>query len=173
MPVSLHTATVGTFLQILPQVAGMIDKAEAHCASNTLSPETLTGACLSEDMWNFAKQVTSTATHSVGAIAAVKAGKFSPDRTLAPLDFAALREVIGTAIVSLQAEDPAEIEALVGRDTYFAFGDMRMDFTVEDFLLSFSMPNFYFHAATSYNILRNNGVKIGKMDFLGRPRLKV
>lgn len=172
MPVSLYTATVGTFLQILPQVAGMIDKAEAHCTEQGLSSEALTGACLSEDMWNFAKQVTSTATHSAGAIAAVKVGSFSPDRTPAPLDFAGLRAVITDAIASLQAKDPIQIEALVGRDTYFAFGDRRMDFTVEDFLLSFSMPNFYFHAATSYNILRNNGVTIGKMDFLGRPRIK-
>jgi hypothetical protein len=55
----------------------------------------------------------------------------------------------------------------------FEMGEMRMPFTSEDFLLSFSQPNFYFHATTAYDILRWKGVKLGKRDFMGRPRLKV
>ena len=53
----------------------------------------------------------------------------------------------------------------------FSMGDMRMDFTAEEFLLSFSQPNFYFHATTAYDILRWKGVPLGKRDFLGRPRI--
>jgi uncharacterized protein len=54
----------------------------------------------------------------------------------------------------------------------FAIGETRMEFTAEDFLLSFSMPNFYFHATTAYDLLRARGIQIGKRDFLGRPRIK-
>jgi uncharacterized protein len=54
----------------------------------------------------------------------------------------------------------------------FVRGEHRLDFTAENFLLSFSQPNFYFHAATSYDILRSKGVPIGKRDFTGKLRLK-
>jgi len=70
--------------------------------------------------------------------------------------------------------EPAEIDAFVGRDMRFAVaaGERRLDFTAENFLLSFSQPNFYFHAATTYDILRWKGVRIGKRDFTGRLRTK-
>ena len=73
---------------------------------------------------------------------------------------------------SLEAVEAAEIDAFVGRDMRFAFGDRHIDFTAENFLLSFSQPNFYFHAATAYDILRWKGVPIGKRDFTGKPRTK-
>ena len=66
------------------------------------------------------------------------------------------------------------MEGLIGRDMIFSVpaANLRMDFTAENFLLSFSLPNFYFHATTAYDILRHKGVRIGKLDFLGRPRIK-
>ena len=54
----------------------------------------------------------------------------------------------------------------------FEFGERRMDFTAEEFLLSFSQPNFYSHATTAYDILRFKGLPIGKRDYTGRVRLK-
>ena len=63
------------------------------------------------------------------------------------------------------------MEGLIGKPVRFEFRDFRMDFTAEDFLLSFSQPNFYFHAATAYDILRMKGVEVGKRDFMGRVRL--
>jgi uncharacterized protein len=173
VPFSLYHATVAAYLQVLPSMAGLIDKAEAHCAEHGLPAEALTGAVLADDMWPFAKQITSVAHHSAGAIAALSGGVFGPDLTPAPVDFAALRTAIAAAIVSLEKVDPAAIDAMIGRDMCFAFGERRMDFTAEDFLLTFSLPNFHFHAAAAYAVLRNQGLKIGKMDFLGRPRLKV
>lgn len=67
---------------------------------------------------------------------------------------------------------PKRSTALVGRNMRFSYGERHMDFTTEDFLLSFSQPNFYFHSTTTYAILRWKGVTIGKQDFLGRIRLK-
>ena len=75
-------------------------------------------------------------------------------------------------MAELRLIDPAELDGLVGRDMRFEFGTRRMDFTAEDFLLSFSLPNFYFHATTAYDVLRNQGLPLGKMDFIGAVRLK-
>lgn len=172
MAFSLYHASVGAYLQILPSVAGLVAKAEAHCAEHGLAAEALIGASLAPDMWPFAKQVAMTAAHSAGAIAGLRAGVFGPDLAPAPLDFAALSAKIASATTQLQEVDPAEIDAMPGRDMRFEFGERRMEFTAEDFLLTFSLPNFYFHAATAYAILRMKGLAIGKMDFMGRPRLK-
>ena len=68
--------------------------------------------------------------------------------------------------------EPVEVDAFVGRPMRFEFGERRMDFTAEDFLLSFSQPNFYFHATTTYAILRMKGMEIGKRDYMGQLRLK-
>ena len=67
---------------------------------------------------------------------------------------------------------PDEINALEGKDVLFQFGDMKMPFTAEGFLLSFSVPNLHFHATTAYDILRMKGVPLGKRDYMGRPRMK-
>lgn len=172
MPISLHTATVGTFLQILPAITRLVDKAEDHCNAKGIVPSVLNEARLAPDMWPFAKQVTLCAHHSAGAIAGVLAGVFSPDIAPAPLDFASLRQGIGDAISELETVDAAELDSLIGRDMRFEFGTRRMDFTVEDFLLTFTLPNFYFHATTAYDVLRNQGLPLGKMDFIGAIRLK-
>jgi hypothetical protein len=71
----------------------------------------------------------------------------------------------------LQALDPGRVEDFIGQPMAFEFRGNRMDFTAEEFLLSFSQPNFYFHAATAYDIARMKGVAIGKRDFIGRVRI--
>ena len=68
---------------------------------------------------------------------------------------------------------PEEVNALEGRDMVFQFGERKMPFTVEGFLMSFSMPNLHFHATTGYDILRTRGVPLGKRDYMGPLRLKV
>jgi len=116
--------------------------------------------------------VKSTAVHSLGAIEGVRRGVFSPDTTPPPETFAALKARIAETLAALEAIEAAEVDAFVGRDMSFAFGDRHIDFTAEDFLLSFSQPNFYFHATTSYGILRWKGVPLGKRDFTGKLRAK-
>ncbi|GGE14621.1 hypothetical protein GCM10011529_21260 [Polymorphobacter glacialis] len=114
----------------------------------------------------------SCAAHSVGGIEGVRAGSFSPEMSAWPTDFAGLHGVLQTAIASLKAIDREEFDALAESDTKFAFGTTMMPFTGANFLLSFSQPNFYFHATTAYGILRAQGVKLGKRDFMGIPRIK-
>ena len=172
MPFSLYHASVGTHLQILPSVAGLVAKAEAHCAEKGLPAEALTGARLADDMWPFAKQVSECVHHSAKAISGLRAGVFGPELGPAPLDFASLHAMVADARALLEAVDPAEIDGMVGQDMRFEFGTRRMDFTAEDFILTFSLPNFYFHSSSAYAILRNHGLAVGKMDYLGRIKLK-
>ena len=106
------------------------------------------------------------------SIEGVRKGSFSPDTTTPPQDFPALKARIIETIAALEAIKPIEIESFIGRDMRFAFGDRHVDFTAENFLLSFSQPNFYFHATTTYDILRWKGLPIGKRDFTGRTRTK-
>ena len=172
MALSLYSVTVPTYLQILGPVSGLLDKAESFCAEKGIAPEDIIQARLAPDMLPFAYQVKSAAVHSLGAIEGVRKGVFSPDMTQPPETFVALKARIAATLAALEAISAAEIDALVGRDMRFVMGDRQMDFTVEDFLLSFSQPNFYFHATTAYAILRWKGVPLGKRDFLGRPRMK-
>jgi uncharacterized protein len=172
MTVSLYSATIPCYLQMLGAVSGLLRTAQAFCAEKRIDPPELIQARLAPDMLPFAYQVKSTAVHSLGAIEGVRKGVFSPDMTPPPETFAALEARIAAAVSALEAIEPAEVDAFVGRDMRFEFGNRRVDFTAEDFLLSFSQPNFYFHAATTYAILRWKGVSIGKRDFMGKLRTK-
>jgi len=172
MALSLYDATVPCYRQTLEALAGLIGKAEAFCAEKKLAPEAIIQARLAEDMLPFAYQVKSAAVHSLGALEAVRKGVFSPDMTPPPDTFAALKARIAQTLEGLARIERAEVESFVGRDMAFAFGERRIDFTAENFLLSFTQPNFYFHATTAYDILRWKGVQIGKRDFMGPLRMK-
>lgn len=172
MTFSLYDATIPSNLQILRALKALLDKAEAFCTEKGIAPADLIDARLAEDMLPFGYQVKSCVVHSVAAIDGVRGGNFSPNRDPWPTDFAGLHAIVGTAIATLEATDRAEIDALVDVDTRFQFGDFAMPFTGANFLLSFSQPNFYFHATTAYAILRGKGVSIGKRDFMGTPRMK-
>jgi uncharacterized protein len=170
MTFSLYSAVVPSYLQVLESLSGLLDKAESFCAEKRMAPRQIIDARLADDMHPFAYQVKSSAVHSLGAIEGVRRGVFTPDMTEPPESFAALKTRITEARSGLQAVAPGELDGFVGRDLRFSFGERHIDFRAEDFLLSFSQPNFYFHAATAYDILRWKGVPIGKRDFLGRLR---
>ncbi|SRR5258706_1555917 len=170
MAYSLYDATIPSYLQILAAVSGLVAKAEAHCAEKGIAPRALIQARFAPDMFPFAYQVKSTAVHSLGAIEGVRKGVFSPDQVPPPETFQALQTRINDTRAALAAIDAAEIEAFIGRDMRFEFGERRLNFTAENFLLSFSMPNFYFHATTAYDILRWQGLPLQKRDYMGKPR---
>ncbi len=169
---TLYAATIPSYLQILSSISGLIDKAEDFCRDKGIAPDELIEARLTDDMNSFAYQVKSTAIHSIGAIQGVRAGVFSPDTATPPASFDAMRTRIEETRSALQLITVEEMEGFIGRDMRFEVGERRVEFRAEDFLLSFSQPNFYFHAATAYDILRMKGVALGKRDFLGPLRLK-
>jgi uncharacterized protein len=172
MAFSLYAATIPSYQQILGAVAALLGTAEGYCTEKGLPFEDIIQARLAADMLPFAYQVKSTAVHSLGAIEGVRRGTFSPDLTPPPETFPALKTRIAETLAALEKIEPAEIDAFIGREMRFVAGERRLEFTAENFLLSFSQPNFYFHATTTYDILRWKGVRIGKRDFTGRLRIK-
>ena len=172
MAIPLYDLTVVNFLQTLGAVAGFLDKGLAHCTDASVESGALVGSRLYEDMMPLSFQIVSVVHHSLGAIDGVKAGVFTPPAEAVPPDYAGMQKRVADTRLALQQLSPAEVNALEGRDVKFEFRGRSIPFTAEGFLLSFSIPNFYFHATTAYDILRNRGVKLGKRDFLGQLRIK-
>ena len=172
MPFSLYDATVPTFQQTLGAMQGLLTKAEAFCAEGNTPVSDLLQARLTDDMLPFAYQIKATTTHSMGALKAIHEGVFTPDRTPWPQTIEGLRDALAQALDALTTMTADDINGFVGRDMRFEMGQTVMPFTAEGFLMSFSLPNFFFHATTAYDVLRMKGVALGKVDYLGRPRLK-
>ena len=175
MPISLYDAFVPSCLQIIGAVRGLAEKAEAFCPEKGLTHEEIIGSCLIEDMLPFAYQVKSVAVHSLGAIDGVRAGLFTSDMTPPPTSFADLRAKLLTAEEGLRGVTTEEGEGFICKPVHFSIPgrNFKLDFKAENFLLSFSQPNFYFHAVTAYDILRHKGVPLGKRDFLGALRIEI
>jgi hypothetical protein len=172
MAFSLYDAIIPGNLQIIGSVDALVDKAQAFCAESGRPEQDFIQARLIDDMLPFSYQVKCVSEHSLGAIEGVRAGNYTPDTSAPPDSFAALKGKLAAAAEALGAIDRAEIDSFIGRDMQFSFGEMVIPFTAENFLLSFAQPNFYFHAATAYDIMRAEGVQIGKRDFLGQLRMK-
>lgn len=172
MAISLYDASVVSFLQTLGGVAGFLDRGLSHFQDTAIDPQEVVDTRLFEDMLPFWFQVISVAHHSAGAIRGVREGVFSPDMGAPPYSYADLQKTIADAIAELKALDPAEVNALEGKDVSFKLGERVMPFAAEGFLLSFSLPNLHFHATTAYDILRMKAVPLGKRDYMGMPRIK-
>lgn len=170
MTISLYDATVPSLRQILEGSLGWLDKAKIFAAENGKPEAEIMSATLAPDMFPFNRQVRGFAMHAQGGIEGALKGVFTPDPTPAPVTFDGLKERVSEAVAFLAALDPAEVEALVGKPMQFVFGEWRQDFTADQFLLSFSQPNFYFHSTTAYAILRSMGVNVGKRDYLAGVR---
>lgn len=168
MPISLYDATVPTMIQTLGAAQGWIEKAK----TSDIAEETLATACLREGMAPFPRQVSWMITHSLGAIEAVRKGEMSPDMGEPATELEQMRLNLGAAENKLRALSIGELESFIGQPMRFTMKTRAVDipFTAENFLLSFSQPNFFFHATTAYGILRHLGLEIGKIDYLGQLR---
>jgi hypothetical protein len=172
MAFSLYDATVANYLQILGAVGAGLEKSLAHFRDKGVDPAEIVDTRLAPDMLPFRFQIVSVAHHSRGAMEAAKNGVFVPPTGKPDLDYAALQALVTEARNELSALTPEAVNTLVGRDVTFKLGDRALPFTAEGFLMSFSLPNFFFHATTAYDILRQKGAPLGKRDFLGKLKLK-
>ncbi len=172
MAISLYDATVAGYLQTLGAVSGFLAKGAAHCEATGTDPADLVATRIHPDMYPLAFQIWSVQHHSLHAIEACTTGVFTPPSPLPEMTYADLQKLIADTREALAALTPEAVNALEGRDVVFKLGNVEMPFTAEGFLLSFSVPNFHFHATTAYDILRGQGVKLGKRDYMGAIRMK-
>ncbi len=172
MPLTLHAAFIPSAIQMIDSTRHLVDVGEKYCRENGHEPGHVLEARLHEDMFPFTYQVKSVAVHTAGALASLSEGLFKPDLAPPPESFEGLYAKLDQARSAVEAIGEDELEQTIGRDMRFEFREFRLDFAAEEFLLSFSQPNFYFHAATAYDILRMIGVPVGKRDFTGRVRIR-
>ena len=170
MTLSLYDISVPGYLQVLGGITGVLQKGADFARESDLDLAEIVQTKLRPDMLPFQFQVISVCHHSLGAIKGIREGLFTPPPTL-DLDFAGLQRLVEDATAELQTVSREEVDALEGNAMKFKMGSFELPFTAENFILSFSLPNFYFHATTTYSILRMVGVPLGKMDFLGAMRV--
>ena len=173
MSISLYEASVQGYLQTLEAVGGVLDRGRAYGQEHRIDLGQILEARLFRDMRPLRFQVQQVVFHSVGAVDAIRSGVLRfPDKP-PEHDYAGLQILIADACEALRRLTPAEIGDHAGGDVVFEVpGGPRRVFTAEGFVLSFSIPNFQFHAATAYGILRAQGVPLGKLDYMGALRLK-
>lgn len=172
MPISMYDVTIANHLQQLAGVAGFLAKGRAHIEAAGLDIEAVLEARLISDMNPFSYQVFAVKHHTVGALAGLEAGSFSPPPPMPQLDYQGLQDMISEAHKTVGTYTKEQVNAWDDRDILFVVGERQVPFKAQDFVMSFSLPNLYFHATTAYDILRQNGVPIGKRDFSGPLRIK-
>jgi hypothetical protein len=170
MSVSLYDLTIGSYVQILEGAVGFLDQGARHCQSQGIALEDLVATRLYPDMADLHFQVTSMTHHSLGAVEGLRKGQFGPP-SFEPCDYEALQAMTQSTLETLKTQDRTEIEGLAEGRVLFKLGEHEIPFTAINFALSFSLPNFYFHTTTAYDILRSKGVPLGKRDFLGAKKV--
>lgn len=172
MAIPFYDVSVGRYLQTIAAVNDCLAKGAAFCAEKSIDAGELVTTRLYDDMHPLRFQLISVVHHSLGAIQGLRKGVFTPPPDTAPHDYAGLQQMVAETRKVLAEVSPDEIDKLEGGDLIFNVGGRQIPFVARDFILSFSLPNFYFHATTAYDILRHRGVPLGKRDFLGRLSMK-
>jgi hypothetical protein len=164
---SFYDASVAAYLQLLGSLTGILGKAEAHCKAKNIQPDVLLGARLYPDMLPLTRQVQLVCDFAAKGCARLT-GSEVPSTPDTETSFEGLRQRLASTIDYVKAFKPAQFDDAAAREVSFPAGpDKIMTMKGQQFLSNFSLPNFYFHAATAHDILRHNGVEIGKRDFMG------
>jgi hypothetical protein len=167
--ISMHQASVGVFTHFLNSLSDLLDLAAAHAEKQNIEPEVLLNARLYPDMYNLIRQVGEANRHAAIACALL-AGINPPAFSEAEPDIAELKARIATAKDFMASISPSEINGTEEKDVVFTFRNgLTRQFTGQSLLLTFSVPQFFFHVTTAYDILRHCGVELAKRDFLGKP----
>ena len=169
MTISMYQASVPIFLQFLNSLSAVLDKAAAHAEAKKIDPGVLLNSRLYPDMFPLVRQVRAATDHAInacGRLADAEPPKFANDEA----SIAALKERIAATVDFLKTLKAAQIDGSEDKKITFTFpSGATRDFTGQGLLLNFCLPNFYFHATTAYDILRQSGVELGKRDFMGTP----
>jgi hypothetical protein len=166
MSFGMYQASIPAFVKMLNTLSTILDKAEAYAAERKIDPDVLLNWRLAPDMFPLTKQIQLTSDFAKGAAARL-AGKEVPKYADEEKTFAELKARIAKTLKFVQSAAPKDIDGSETRDVTLTVGGQEIRFKGEAYLVHFVLPNFYFHAATAYDIVRNFGVEVGKRDFLG------
>jgi hypothetical protein len=165
----MYSVSVPVFMQHLNGLAGVLDKAAAHAAARKIKEEDLLAMRLAPDMFPLVRQIRAATDHAANTAARLSGKeplKFANDETT----LAQLKDRIAKTVEFLKSVKQGEIDGTEGKEIKITFpnGNVR-EFTGQSLLLGNALPNFFFHATTAYDIIRQCGVEIGKRDFMGPP----
>jgi hypothetical protein len=168
MNLSMYQASAPRFVNTLKNLSAILDKAQAHAEARKIDPLVLTSSRLYPDMFALARQVQVTCDTAKGAVARL-AGVEIPKHEDTEKTFDELKARIDKTIAFIDTIKPAQIDGTDDKDLTIKLGSREMNWKGMQYLLGFALPNFYFHAATAYDILRHNGIELNKRDFIGNP----
>jgi len=166
MPLSMHQVSTPRFIHTLNALSAILSKAAAHAETKKIDPLALTSFRLYPDMFPLSRQVQIACDMAKGAAARL-GGVEIPKYEDTEKTFEELKARIAKTIAFIQSVKPGQVDGSEEKAIVLKGGSGELKFTGTDYLLGFVYPNFYFHVATAYNILRHNGIEIGKNDFLG------
>jgi hypothetical protein len=164
----MYQASTPRFAAMLRNLSALIDKAEAHCAAKKIEPSALSTARLFPDMFPFTRQVQIACDTAKGAVARL-AGVEIPKHEDTEQTFAELKARIAKTLDFIESVGAGKIDGTEDKEIVLQMRSGERRYKGMQYLLGVAYPNLYFHVTTAYNILRHNGVEIGKPDFLGKP----
>jgi uncharacterized protein len=166
MKISMYEASSPRFAHALRNLSAVLDKAQAHAEAKKLDPAVPGGLRLIADMFPLARQVQiacDTAKGAVARLAGVEIPRFEDDEKTLP----ELKARIARTLDFVESVPAAKIDGSEEREVVLQMRGGEQRFKGLPYLLGHAWPNFYFHCTTAYNILRANGVELGKRDFIG------
>ncbi|HSQ03728.1 MAG TPA: DUF1993 family protein [Burkholderiales bacterium] len=166
MTISMYQASIPVFRKMLENLSAILTKGEAHAEAHKIDPAVLLQARLYPDMFPLTKQVQIAGDFAKGAAARL-AGMEVPRYEDNEASFEELRARIAKTLAFISTFKPQQIDGSEERSISLAIGGETLQFRGLAYLNHFVMPNFYFHVTTAYDILRHNGVEVGKRDFVG------
>jgi hypothetical protein len=168
MTISMYKASAPIFIQFLTALSNVLDKGAAHAGEKKLDEAYLMSARLTPDMFSLARQVQQATTHAVNACAR-GSGQEPPKLPEELASFADLKKRIAAAVDFIKSVKPDQIDGSDEKPIVVQMGQNKREFTGQSYLLNHCLPHFYFHTTTAYDILRQQGVDLGKRDFMGTP----
>ncbi|MGH8529376.1 MAG: DUF1993 domain-containing protein [Nevskiales bacterium] len=169
MNISMYYASIPHFIRMLGNLKAILEKAAAHVEAKKIDPAALITFRFYPDMFAFARQVQSTSDIAKGCAARLS-GTESPKYEDNESSFPELIARMDKTIAYLKTFKPEQIDGSEEREVTLNSPRGPLKFNGQQYLLHFALPNFDFHVTTAYNILRHNGVEIGKFDYLGAGR---
>jgi hypothetical protein len=167
MTLSMYQASVPVFARGLENLAAILAKAAGHAEAKKIDPAVFLGARLAPDMFPFSRQVQIASDAAKGSVARL-AGVEVPSYPDTETTFPELQERIAKTLAFVKGFTASQIDGSEDRIVTLKMRNEDRQFRGQDYLLKLALPNFFFHVTTAYDILRHNGVELGKLDYLGR-----